>query len=365
MKKIILIVLTIIICSVSEVVFASNGDVVGHIYSTDIKACINGVWVDSYNIGGKTAVILEDITDSCTYSDNLRMLVCYGLRPESLSSAKNLNTVTPGYVVGDIYETDIKTYFYGKEIPCYALNGKMAVAIEDLGGNGVFSDIGGRFFWNPDERTITLESAYDNSVSDILNEKHLNMEIDYDISTINFVSSPIIYGGISGFGEIEENEVNFTYKDETVCRTFQYDKILFSDNIDMYSEKERIYYYDIDKIAELVSDIEPIQPEYTDWLDYYKNNTLSTIKDRFETNEYIFLYMFLSHSHGGAQVLIKLDKRDGTRISYDDEFQSVSLHGQKYFENVVIDKENEKIYLHYDADYVIDLKTDTVELIRK
>ncbi|HIW48281.1 MAG TPA: hypothetical protein H9687_03235, partial [Firmicutes bacterium] len=34
----------------------------GQIYATDIRAYINGVEVPSYNIGGKTAVVVEDIT---------------------------------------------------------------------------------------------------------------------------------------------------------------------------------------------------------------------------------------------------------------------------------------------------------------
>ena len=72
--------------------------------------------------------------------------------------------------------------------------------------------------------------------------------------------------------------------------------------------------------------------------------------------------MYSSRTHGGTDVLVKLNEADGTRIDYDDNFKSVSLCGQKYFKNVVIDKE--KVYLHYDIDYVIDLKTDTIEVIK-
>ena len=53
---------------------------------------------------------------------------------------------------------------------------------------------------------------------------------------------------------------------------------------------------------------------------------------------------------------MKIDN-DGNYVDYANKFESVSLHGQKHFENVTIDKENEKVYFHYDADYVIDLKT--------
>ena len=62
MKKVISIILsTVMMLTISASVFAANGDIVGHIYSTDIRAYINGVEVESYNIGGKTAVVIEDI----------------------------------------------------------------------------------------------------------------------------------------------------------------------------------------------------------------------------------------------------------------------------------------------------------------
>lgn len=88
-----------------------------------------------------------------------------------------------------------------------------------------------------------------------------------------------------------------------------------------------------------------------------------TVKERFETDEYIFLYAFFAHTHGGTQGLIKLNKEDGKRIDYDKSFESVSLYNQKYFEDVRIDRENEKVYLHYDVDYVIDLKTDEIKAV--
>ena len=76
MKKIMCAILTLcMLLSTCTFVIAANGDIAGSIYSTDIKACINGVWVDSYNIGGKTVVIVEDITSQYAYSEPLRTLV--------------------------------------------------------------------------------------------------------------------------------------------------------------------------------------------------------------------------------------------------------------------------------------------------
>ena len=50
MKKILIFILIFAIITPATVTLAANGDVVGHIYSTDIRAFINGVEVESYNI---------------------------------------------------------------------------------------------------------------------------------------------------------------------------------------------------------------------------------------------------------------------------------------------------------------------------
>lgn len=365
MKKIILAIFATLIFMVPQAVMAANGDVAGNIYSTDIRANINGVWVDSYSIDGKTVVVLEDITSNYRYYDDIRTLTCGRFDKDDLNEGENMTAQTPGTVIGKIYETDIKTYIGGQSVPCYALDGKMAVAIEDLGNDGEFSDVGGKYVWNADERTITLEFAYNNSPFDILEEKHLNIEMDYDTLTADLVSEPIVYGGMSARGNTEfDDRADITYKGEVICRTFKLQRISVYNNNGVHTLEddgvERIYYYDIDKIKELTSDIEPAQPTYQDWLNYFKLNTLSTEKELFETDDYIFIYMYFSHSHGGTEGLIKIDKHDGTRIDFDKNFESVSAWGQKYFEDVVIDRDNEKVYLHYDVDYVIDLKTDKI-----
>ncbi len=61
MKKILTLILIFSMMIHTTIALAANGDIVGHIYSTDIRAYINGVEVESYNIGGKTAVVIEDV----------------------------------------------------------------------------------------------------------------------------------------------------------------------------------------------------------------------------------------------------------------------------------------------------------------
>ena len=153
MRKLLSIVLTATIMFVISVTtLAAMVDVVGHIYSTDIRAYINGVEVHSYNIGGKTAVVIEDIfkerTQQYIYDDSSRTLKFFSLNPDYLVEEKAQNKTKPGKVIGNIYETDIETSIYDVTIPAYNIGGKTAVAIEDLGYDGTFSPIGGKFVTN-------------------------------------------------------------------------------------------------------------------------------------------------------------------------------------------------------------------------
>lgn len=75
------------------------------------------------------------------YEKTLSFILAAALGFGTFASAFAAN----GDVAGKIYSTDIKTYFRGKELKSYSLNGKTAVAVEDLGANSNvnFSDMGG------------------------------------------------------------------------------------------------------------------------------------------------------------------------------------------------------------------------------
>ena len=109
-KKIMILSLTAILLLVFSgmTTYAKTGDIAGNIYSTDIKAYINGVCVDSYNIGGKTVVIVEDITNQFAYADDVRTLVIWDFAPGNLVGTKKSSSQKSGKVVGKIYETDIR-----------------------------------------------------------------------------------------------------------------------------------------------------------------------------------------------------------------------------------------------------------------
>ena len=352
--------------------YAKTGDVVGNIYSTDIKAYINGVQVESYNIGGKTCVVVEDITNQFAYADDIRTLTIWDFAPEYLISKKITYTKKSDIPVGKIYETDIKTYFRGNKLTAYSLNGKMAIAIEELGNDNTFSDIGGKYIWNEEERTINLEMMYrySSKLHDMLREKTLNMVINEKDGKLvaEFVPVAITNGSILGGGIRPDNSIiPVFYENEIIGYQgrFPYMELIHGED-NKYTLIENEYqesvdYYYLDKISKIIASFSPVKPTSEEWLTYYEQN-LYTVKQKFETDEYVFLYMSQPNTHGGTHFLVKIDKEIGEPIHYDSAFKSVSLYGQKYFEDVVVDEQNEKVYLHYDYDYVIDLKTNEVKI---
>ncbi len=372
MKRFVSVILILVITlSLSQFTFAASGDIAGKIYSTDIKASINGVWVDSYNIGGKTVVIVEDITNQFEYYDALRTLVIDDLAPQRLISGKNTNTQKSGNVIGNIYETDIKTYYRGKELTGYSLDGKMAVVVEELGADNTFSQIGGKYIWNENLRTITLETLYryPYSMRNMLEDNDYNIILTETYTGLDATPtpSPLNAGYILCEKEIPDNSIiPVKYKGEIIGYKCSFaDLWVETDENGGYSCKEMqspVEFFYVDKVEDMIFEAGHIQITAQDWLDYFKNHTISTIKDSFETDEYIFLFMFSSAIMSGRDRLIKINKADGTKIEYQD---FPDLCGAERFEKIVIDRENEKVYLPYDKDYVINLKTDEIRVYDK
>ncbi|MBQ7821723.1 MAG: hypothetical protein IJ391_05520 [Clostridia bacterium] len=340
---------------------ADVGDINGAIYASDITAYINGVEVPSYNIGGRTVVVVEDITKAHYYNDKLRTLIIGDLSPASLVSGKNdVLSHIPGTKVANTYETDIKTYIYDTELVCYSLNGKMAVAIEDLGGDNTFTKTGGKYIWNAEARTISLETISHRSIHEIMNEKQVKLIVDdgYDAT---FVSDPFYYGSVSGVRIPKDGYPRaITVGDTVIGYVFAPVQSAFSvdddGNVSLKFERGVTYFcFYPESVESLLADITTVQPTREEILAYYQEQMMTVI-DSYETENYTFVYMTQPTPHGSTQFL-RLITADGSVTYYENDFKSVSLHGTKTFDNVVIDKENAKVTFRYDRDYVIDLET--------
>ena len=155
----------------------SIGSVCGDVYKTDIKTFFFGEEINSYNIGGRTVIVCEDLHDY--YGFNVfwlpenRTLEIYdrmklkGYTPDIESRSQRdltkwLESRNADYSKREapkhIYNTDIVTYFEGREIPSYNLGGETAIVVEDLRNFGYSVE------WNEKERTLNVNEILENRI---------------------------------------------------------------------------------------------------------------------------------------------------------------------------------------------------------
>ena len=139
MKKLLMILSLMLLTAVGA--NAAPGDAVGEIYSTDILAYVNGSPIDSYNIGGQTVILAEDLCNNdtgvhygfdCVYDNSTRTLTLTSLFSKGNADI-TVSRGSVGEIVGTVYETDIKVVFNSHEVKGYNIGGQTAICIEDLG----------------------------------------------------------------------------------------------------------------------------------------------------------------------------------------------------------------------------------------
>ena len=146
------------------------GTPIGYIYHTDIKAYIDGMPIKSYNVLGRTAVIVEDLKKygfKVVWDGDERTLTANTIvKPEEAPEfIETEMTEEIGTVAGIYYATDIVTTINGIEYETYNLDGQIVVVIEDMidkhkpyntyFGAG-FSGGGFKATWDNDTRTIKM-----------------------------------------------------------------------------------------------------------------------------------------------------------------------------------------------------------------
>ena len=372
MNKILSVMLAIaIIFTMSLTTIAASGDIAGHIYSTDIRAYINSVEVESYNIGGKTAVVIEDIlkenSTAYVYDDYSRTLKLFSLSPDYLVEGKSESNLTPGRIVGNIYETDIKTSIYDVVIPTYNIGGKTAVAMEDLGNDKEFSSIGGKYLWNETERTISLEFLYETSKF-ISNDKNIIITADEEMTEMTAVFEEVLHCG--GYRE------HFKFPDyvtddadiEVVLPIKAQGEIIgyyFRRPSKEYKFTAFTYYYP-EKIEEAEKEYTPYpNKSREDIISHFMlNHSVGEPRERFDTEDYSFVYISVAMTSSTVYYLLQVYD-DGSYVDYKDEIAMRNRSPR----DLEIDKENEKVTFRlvdrynseWFTDYEIDLKKGEIK----
>ena len=374
MKKFIMCIsfLTILFL-ISITTYAANGDVIGNIYSTDIKAFINGVEVKSYNIGGKTAVVIEDIikdnSHQYIYDDYTRTLKFFSLDPDCLVENLTDSKTKSGKIIGKIYETDIKTSIYDVIIPTYNIGGKTAVAIEELGYDKEFSPIGGKYVWNADERTISLEFLYE-TPKYISNDKNIIITADNDMTEMTATFEEVLHCG--GYREHFKfpDYVTDDSKIEVVLPIKADDEVIgyYFRRPSVTNKFTAFTYYYPDKVGIAEKNYMPYPyNSKEDTIAHFMNfHSVGEPRERFDTDEYSFIYISVAGTSWTSYNLIQVFE-DGTYIDYGSQIHITNRSPQ----NLVIDKEKEIVtFKHVDrynsewfTNYEIDLKEGKIKAL--
>ena len=285
MKKILCLFLASLLIGFPSAAFAANGDIAGNIYSTDILAYVNGLPIASYNIGGKTAIVIEDLYDKENanfnygfdwwYQDETRTLTVYSDGYTGFSN-QEVSRGTVGEISGNIYETDIKVIFNGSEVPEFNIGGRTAVCIEDL-GTADDSDPNWRygysrylckFVWNESDRTVSLNTYQTNDYQNLgaYPERKLSFVLTDDILTASFSQTNPYFCNLS---------TNFS--EGFAADTFHLKDIYFRDEQGETTAVGTMYLSDTGKIYLNLSDYEM----------YHKTKDLAVILSYEEATDFI------------------------------------------------------------------------------
>ncbi len=146
------------------------GSVIGSIYSTDILTYVSGASIRGYALDGKTAILVEDLANYgfiVGYDDLYRTLYAFvKTNTYPHEPAEGIERGTVGEITGSIYASDIQTFINGTFVPSFTLDGKTAVAIEDIAADETQEETSKTcmtYKWDGENRTITLKPVYDNT----------------------------------------------------------------------------------------------------------------------------------------------------------------------------------------------------------
>ena len=151
------IFLTVLLTLLTITAHAEIGDVKATIYNSDILTKVHGLEIDSFCIDGVTLIKAEDLRDygyTVTYDDTVRALFINKTGEIKENFSPKFERGTVGGIYGYTYETDIWVYLNGSYVNSYALDGEMAVEVEELG-----SHHGLTYSYNDTERLLTLDNA--------------------------------------------------------------------------------------------------------------------------------------------------------------------------------------------------------------
>ncbi len=143
---------------------AAVGDIAETIYTTDILTRVNGRDINSFCVDGETLIAMEELRDygfTVTYDDSIRTLFVNQTGETPRENMPDIARGKVGGTAGHTYETDITVLFNGTEVDAYAIDGRMAAKVEDLGRTAKDGgyEFGMRHTYDDSQRLLRLDTA--------------------------------------------------------------------------------------------------------------------------------------------------------------------------------------------------------------
>ncbi|MEE0867716.1 MAG: hypothetical protein UIL37_05365 [Clostridia bacterium] len=133
------------------------GDVIGNVLATDIVTYVNGQYVPSYNIAGRTAILTQALCEEMEFSvyfdEETRVLTISDSEYAGGTKAEMGLPVTAeqiGKVVGKVYYTDIVAKYNNTVLESFNIGGLTCVYADEL------AKLCGEYIWDEEARTVSV-----------------------------------------------------------------------------------------------------------------------------------------------------------------------------------------------------------------
>ncbi len=354
----------------------SAAEAVGSVYSTDILAKVDGEAIPSYALDGKTAIALRDLENygfSVAYYDSIRAAyITTGRADGELHPIEGVERGRVGRVVGKVYESDIKAYVNGYEIPSYNIGGALVAAIEDIAepdDGSEFAEIGYSKTalasrWDGESRTIELltmpkDNSYD--AAQYAAKNYLSVVVDGDSVTLEprpFAAYSASAGGAIGDHKFTRlyytmpdgtrEEIGMAYTDYSVSldeepRGDVYEVVGARFEEDPWPA----FVFDLDKLCALTAAYPGEPASVEEETEFWRNGGtgLWDVLAELDTDKYTLLYMRQTGlPHGGmSEQVLRLDKEPRTTATVSKEWMyAPELYGDTlmYFSGDGLYKQN-------------------------
>lgn len=154
-KKILCITLAMMMLASMMAIGANAATgVAGNYYYTDIQTYVRGELINSYNIGGKTVIVAEDLRSygfSVVWDGVNRTLTITNTNGAAKSNASAAASGVVGDIAGNYYYSDIVTYYNATAIESYSLDGVTvipATLLRDFGFEVIWDEAGRKVYVN-------------------------------------------------------------------------------------------------------------------------------------------------------------------------------------------------------------------------